>query len=126
MIFVYVLLGALILAIPDSAESSEDRPVPIYISETVYDFKADAFTEYLKPGEVMPDAAIGELICYSDRYASTYLFGDYEDIWDKLNDSGQLILNNAMVTYANSVCEQAWEAWNAINAHRKSPPSRDF
>lgn len=113
MILVYVLLGALILALPDDSESFT-IPLPIEVFHEGYvqysfHFDDELSRRYLKPGEILPEAAIGTLTCYSDRYASTRLLDSFQEVWEQLTPRGLLAINHQMALIAQEICDDKWE-----------------
>jgi len=117
MILIYILLGALILAIPDDSSSS---PIPLPIEVFHHGFVRYNFTAFsdrelrrwVRPGEILPESAFGTITCYTDRYSSPYLLDGFQEIWEQLTPSGLLAINHKMAMTAQRICNEKWEDYN--------------
>ena len=112
LIKIFIVLAIGILSIPEDAKAF-DMPYPteiIFEGQASIQWDADQLTEYLRhPKEVVPDAAIGKVTCFSDGGGSVRLLDDFSDIWGHLDYRGKFYLHGEMVKAAGVICDMKWE-----------------
>ena len=82
-----------------------EQRITLDISNTDY----RGLLRFASDEDILPEAVIADLICYSDGSGEIALLDDFKEIWSLFTASGQFVLNNDMVTMGSEICDKKLE-----------------